>query len=188
MHRLKLLIVVAFMLVFAAGWSLGTAMERAHYSSMSAPTTQPIHRQHPPQDGSWLKRELGLSADQDAKIREIWAPLASARGKYMDQWQQINRDRDDAVRNLLSADQKVAMDSIYSEAEAEQAALEGRRDKEYKDAVAKTNELLTPDQQKKYSNILAHQHGDHGRFPPRSMAPASGPGGPPPPHGNREPH
>ena len=195
MARLKLLIVVAFVAMFIAGWVMGTATEREHSSKPS--TTQP--HQKPPHPGSegWLGNQLGLTADQDAKIKDIWAPLASARSKYMDQWQQINRDRDEQVRNLLTADQKAAMDSLYSEAEAEQIALEGRREKEYKDAVAKTNELLSPEQQKKYANILAHQHGgDRGHFPRNGgPGPSSGPGGPGgpggPPHDHphdHEPH
>ncbi len=196
MARLKLLIVVAFVAMFVAGWIMGTATERAKFVS-KPPTTQPNHPNHPPQPGSqgWLRNQLGLSADQDDKIKAIWAPLASARSKYMDQWQQINHDRDESVRNLLTADQKAAVDAIYSESEAEQFALEDRRDKEYKDAVTKTKELLTPEQQKKYENILAHQHGDRGRFPhnggpggPGGPPNGPGPGGPPPHDRGHEPH
>src|SRR5215203_2420557 len=95
MNRLKTLVVVASLVMFAAGAVVGMLGRRATGES------------------SYLARELDLTTEQREKMRAIWSDaMAKAPPPPDEQMRGVERERMKAVRELLTPDQAVAYDAL----------------------------------------------------------------------------
>ncbi|MCK4376518.1 MAG: periplasmic heavy metal sensor [Candidatus Brocadiae bacterium] len=154
MTKAKAVLLVCVVLVFAAGAAVGrlTARHRSHGGRRS-----------------WLTGQLDLTPEQGEKMREIWSeamePLANSR----EERQRVLRERDEAVRGLLDEDQVPEYDRIHEELAARLKEMGARRREAFEEAVARTREILTPDQRVKYDEM--HSRGRRGRFGPGRRGP-----------------
>ncbi len=159
MNRAKVIILVCFVTAFAIGVGTGTASRRL----MKRPDRE-----------SWLTRELGLTQEQQEKMKEIWS---TAGMEGVRQWREkriaLGRERDEAMQGLLSEEQKAQYQAIVKSYEEKVAALEKEAAESFEAMVAKTKEILTDEQKAKYDAFLSR-----GPRPGQPGGPGRGLGGP----------
>ncbi len=158
MTRTKAVLLVSFVLVFVAGLAAGRLTARR----------RPRHRGR-----SWLTSELNLTPDQRDQMQEIWSEATRQPRAPREDWAQARRERDEAVRELLSDEQTEEYDRIIREREERRQAMADRRRKAFEDAVARTKEILTPEQRAKYDEIRSRmpERGRRGPFGPGMRGP-----------------
>ncbi len=171
MKKAKLLLTLSLVLTFAAGLALGCLLERGRGS-----------RHRPGRRQSWLARELDLTPEQEQQMHAIWSEAMGQLGMPRGERRQAPRDeREQAIRDLLTDEQEVQYDRIQADFERSLAALADEGKQAFDRAVARTKEILTPEQRAKYEEMLGRMR-EHGRRGP------PGPGmGPPGRRPRREP-
>jgi len=140
MNKTRLIVSVAFLVVFAAGLTGGLAL-----------------RATPPKPGperSRLARDLNLTPEQEKQACAIWEGMRDAGRSSWERRDSLRHDRDEKVRALLTEEQKASYESILKDYSAKTAELSKEREKRYQDAVEKTKKLLNADQMKKYEELL----------------------------------
>lgn len=143
----RLIVITGFIIAFLAGTMAGMVFRHD-----SGPGARP-----PGGRESFIGSQLGLSADQQAKMKAIWQdvshrPDRSKRG-------QIRKDQEEAIAKLIHPEDRPAYDKVVADCHAklDQMDTEGR--KSFQQAVEKTKAILTPDQLKKYDVLLARNDG-----------------------------
>jgi len=143
MTRTKVVLIVSFLLVFAAGTALGVLITRFRTS----------HRHR-----SWLTAELKLTPDQQDQIRKIWSEtMRSGFGKQSDRRKAAAQERNQATLSLLSEDQRSRYDAIQQEYGRKIEELSQERKRAFEDATQRTKRILTPEQALKYDELLKTQ-------------------------------
>jgi Spy/CpxP family protein refolding chaperone len=165
MTKTKILLVVVFLVTFAAGAVAG----RLSWESGSRPPRP-----------SFLAAELDLTADQREQMHKIWTEVMDEGGRR--QWDQrrvLGQDRDAAIAALMTAEQKPQYEKILQDYTRKVDELSQERKKAFDQAVEQTKQILTPEQAAKYEEMLK-------KMPERGGFRGS-PGGPPgpPPWGER---
>jgi Spy/CpxP family protein refolding chaperone len=166
MTKTKAILALTFLLVFAAGAVVGMVRQRAF-----------VGAHHPPDRGSFLTKELGLTPDQQDKMRQIWSELGPGRGGDRDHWdrrREYQKERDDAIQALLTPEQKVRYDAVRKHYDERVAELGKERTLAFQRAVEQTKSILTPEQAAKYESFLNKRREGMGPGP----GPGPGPGGP----------
>ena len=101
MNKTRIIILVSFALVFAAGAAVGLLVARSA---------------QPPRRGSWLAHEFDLTPEQQEQMRKIWSEvMSSARRNGRERRQALRTERDKAVQALLSEEQKVQYEEVMQE-------------------------------------------------------------------------
>ena len=156
----KLVVIIGFLISFAAGLMLGQMQGRRHLIARSdrpAETTRPAHR------GSWLTSELGLSPDQQKQMDKIWSETAGrGRREIEERRRQIRIERDEALAGLVRPDDKPRYEKILEHYHQQQRALESEMRANFESAVERTKALLTPEQRAKYDALLKRHQWDRG--------------------------
>ena len=135
--RLMLILIAAFAVTLAAGLAVGYAI-RSY-----------THR--PPRRFPDLK----LTAEQTGKMDEIWnAVMRDARKLQSEQRQALQKQREEAVRALLTEEQKLKYDGVLKDYAGRMAELGKAREKTFQEAVEKTKLILNAEQRKKYEDWL----------------------------------
>lgn len=165
MNKAKLLLVLAFMVVCAAGAVVGTAVDRR---VRPAPVVAPF---------DWLTPE------QAAKMKSIWNPVGDLRRKVFGERRQLEHDRREDFEKLLTPEQLAAYKKIQQDYETKFKTLDDQLHQAAHDADLKSRALLTPEQLAKYDSIRAKM-GTPGMGPPPGFGPAGM--GPHPRHGDRD--
>jgi hypothetical protein len=101
-----------------------------------------------------LSAELRLSADQRDQIRQIWEQVRTQNQASVEDAESINAWRDNQVLKLLTDDQKKEFQKIHLEYYDRWTAMNSKREQAFREAVAKTKQLLNEDQKKRYDQIL----------------------------------
>ncbi len=176
MTKTKVILVAAFLLMFAAGGSVGMLVTR------SSPQPEPPHE-------SWWMSELNLAPEQREQMRTIWEEVMGtsfrAEGERRAALQQ---EREAAVLALLTEEQRGKYAAVLQEYSRKMDDLSQDRKRAFDEAVARTKKILTPEQAAKYDELMKKQR-DRGPGGPGGFhggrrhhtAPASGPWAPPPP-------
>ena len=168
MSKAKLILIAAFAVTLIAGGVAGYAIRSsAHHSSRPPsdggrrdPGARPPRERFP---------DLKLTAEQSAKMDEIWTALRdSSTSRSRDQRQAFQKQREEAVRAILTEEQKIRYDAVLKDFADRIAELGKAREKAFQEAVEKTKAILNAEQQKKYEEWLKSLHEDRR------------PGGPPP--------
>jgi Spy/CpxP family protein refolding chaperone len=143
--KAKAIMALAFLLSFAAGGAVGWIVGRAAPREPS---------------GSRLARELGLTPEQSDKMRKIWTEVMQDSGRqFGERRQALQKQRDEAVRALLTEQQKPQYEEVTQDYTRKQAELSKEREKLFQTAVEKTKEILTPEQRVKYEELLKNRSG-----------------------------
>ena len=149
MRRSTLILSTAAVLVLSAGLVVG------RLSTMLKPPA-------PPQDHNrgWFQDTLGLSAEQRKNMDGVWADVKQQVDKINDRRHATDKDRDTAVRALLTPEQLAAYDKIFADTHAKHLELDKERETLFHTANDKSRALLTTDQQVKWDAMQKDMH-DH---------------------------
>ena len=130
----------AICLVFASGVGVGVVGRRA---------LRPIKFQ------SVLVEELDLTPDQRQKIQQIWKTVAeNVSPPPMAEIQKADAERQQAIDQLLTPEQRLQYSQIQQRFENRVRALDGNQTR-VAQAEERTKQLLTPAQRQKYEQLLA---------------------------------
>lgn len=162
------MMLVSFAVVFAAGVVAGLLLARS---------ARPAHRR------SWLASELGLTPEQQQQMRKIWSEpdQRSAMRGDLERRRALRQWRDEALRALLTEEQKARHDALVHQYEQKLAELNEERRKAFEETMERTKEILTESQRKKYEKLLEWRHGLRGRTggePPHERGVRPGGGAP----------
>lgn len=139
MTRTKIALLLSFALVFAAGVVVGRV----------------AWRRPPGRHRSWLSDELNLTAEQREQMREIWSETMRGPGaEHGGSRRALAEKREEAVRELLTAEQLEQYERIQQEHEQALRSLAEQREEAFHDAVERTKEMLTPEQRRKYEEMM----------------------------------
>ena len=166
----KLAVIFGFLIAFAAGLTVGMATRTAGLASPAAPTspaTRPAGRGGP----GFLIAALSLTPQQADKLREIWSKPPGPHD-FDERRGQLRRERDEAVLALVPAADRSRYDEVQKNYKEQADAIEHEMRAGFEDKVTKTKEILTPEQQAKYEEILKQHCGARGGRG------SGGPGGP----------
>ncbi|HWB54506.1 MAG TPA: hypothetical protein VG722_09945 [Tepidisphaeraceae bacterium] len=153
MNKTIVTILLGFLLTFAAGVVVGLVPAR----HMFPPP--------PPPDRSWLADQLHLTKDQRDQMQQIWSEvMPHPRDQMMDKRHELQRQRDDAVRDMLTPEQRKKFDDIVHTYDQSFADLQKERGKAIQEAIARTKLILNPEQRQKYEEILKHREADHANW------------------------
>ena len=176
MTKTKILLVVVFLVTFAAGAVAG----RLYWQSG-----------HRPPGPSFLAAELNLTSEQREQMHNIWTEVMGDGGRR--QWDQrkvLGQERDAAIAALMTAEQKPQYEKTLQDYTRKLDEQAQERKKAFDQAVERTKQILTPEQAAKYEELLKKMP-ERGGFggppggPPGGSPPWSDRGGPR--HGPREP-
>ena len=102
-----------------------------------------------------------MTAEQRAKMDEIWnAVMRDSRKLQSEQRQAFQKQREEAVRAILTEEQKVKYDAVLKDYADKMAELGKAREKAFQEAVEKTKLILNAEQQKKYEEWLKNWRED----------------------------
>lgn len=179
LSRLKILLVPTVVLVLAAGMVIGRIS-----SKLPVAATQPTEK-----PGGWFDEQLNLSADQRKQMDAIWGDVRQNMGKTFEGRQTIDKERDQAIRDLLSDDQKKQYDAIYESYRAKRTEMDKQREKMFADANQRSRALLNEEQQKRWDVLSKERQGRGrgGRGGRPGSQPSTRPFGGPGQHGPGEP-
>jgi Spy/CpxP family protein refolding chaperone len=162
MTKAKLILIIAFVVALAAGVVVG-------FTIRSLP-----HRPHN------RFPDLKLTAEQKTQMHEIWSAVMRNSLKLQDEQRQaFQKQRDKAIRAILTDEQKAKYDEALKhwDSESKKAeldkALENAREKAFQEAVEKTKPILNAEQRKKYEEWLKSRREERhpGGPPPQPMKP-----------------
>lgn len=162
----KLIVILGFLISFAAGMVIGTRthglLDQSNAAPTRPPTTTPSDRRT---RGGWLSQELGLSVEQRSQLDKIWSAMASKGGNdHEDLRREYRSERDTAIADLVPAARLGEYDQIINTYQDRLAALETESREAYQHAVEQTRQILTAEQRLRYEEILKkHKWGSRDR-------------------------
>jgi Spy/CpxP family protein refolding chaperone len=152
MKRSRQVFLITAVLVLCAGVVVGRLTARLSVEP------SPPQAGHPP---SWLADQLDLSAEQRQQMDAIWAAAITQMHNSGREQHDLDRQRDDAIRALLSSDQEMMYDEINDTYRSERQQLEKERDALIKSAEERSRALLTDAQKAKWDTLPKPMHGRH---------------------------
>jgi hypothetical protein len=176
-------LMLAFVLTLGAGVVVGMAAGRhTPGAALQVPTTHPAESR----GGGWLPDTLGLNADQREKLKAIWTETVQGPSQHAaaSKRSQLLKERDEALFNLLTDEQKVQYKQEMADYSAKLSELKKEREKAIQEAVERTELILNDKQREKYEQILKEHgpfpHGEHDRQAHGGPHGHNGPGHGPP--------
>ena len=161
MTKAKILLVLAFIVVCAAGVVVGTAVD---WRVRPAPVRGPFDPLH-------------LSHEQEAQVRAAWEQVAQQRGKMFHERRQAEDRRWDAIQKLFTPEQKQQYDQIQNEYHQQTRELEDQLSSAVAQATDKMKTILTPEQFKKWDQMRKDHGFGHDKHGPSMGTPGMGPPG-----------
>src|SRR5215469_5218046 len=113
MNMVKFLLVLAFLVVLAAGAVVGMAVDRQLRNAPVSPTEVP--RPHPDPRASWKQFDQSLTSEQRDKMKTIWSEVDKARRDRFTVRRELAQKRDQDVLGLLSPEQRTKFDAIQQQ-------------------------------------------------------------------------
>ncbi|HAI11046.1 MAG TPA: hypothetical protein DCM28_05035 [Phycisphaerales bacterium] len=139
MKKTSVMLSLAFVLVFAAGVTVGT-----------------VSRQHhkPPKDfGAFLAEKLDLTAQQQTQMKSIWSNAMKRDKNGRSDYKELRDQRDAAINALLGTSQMVEYQAIIDTYKDQFNKLRQSRRDAIDNAVAQTRKILTPKQLELYDKM-----------------------------------
>jgi len=171
MTRSKTILLTAFVLVLSAGvvvgrlWTQLPAMEAPHPAAGGPPP-------------SWLADQLDLRAEQRRQMDAIWADTKQQIDKAFERRQQLDRERDQAIQELLTPAEWQAYGKIMEDFHNRRMEFDKQRRQLIHDANERSQALLDDGQKKKWEALRnAHDHAWHGPRGQENQRPATMPAG-----------
>ena len=148
MKMTKVALVLAFLVVMAAGAVVGMAVDRS--IPQQTQVTKPIHPRPP---GPHFPQ---VSKEQSEEIRKIWSGVDALRQERFNTRHTIEAKRLEDIQNLLATapELKAKYDQIQSNYRADVQKVEDDFQKAVHKAEQDTLALMTPEQQKEYTDFM----------------------------------
>ncbi len=179
MSKAKAVILVCFVVAFAAGVLLGSVLGRRTVPPVE-PTPAEGGRRH---RGPSLSEQLQLTPEQREQMKEMWEAMAQAGRRNRERRMELQRERDRAVKDLYTEEQLTEYERVVQEYETQIEELNEQRRKGFEDVRERTRAILTPEQRQKYDEMLERFERPGPRGPGRRSGtgppPGPGPAGPP---------
>ena len=177
----KVMVVIGFLIAFAAGLAVGVEMRRPSVAQGPAPvepptrtTTGPSTRRSP---GGWFASELKLTPEQRKKMDAIWSEVARGGREEMEKKRDaLRRQRDEAILALVGPDKKEQYDQILKDYDEQRRTAEREMRGRFEKAVEETKLVLDAEQREKYEKLLARHRPPNDRDG-RGRGGPRGPGG-----------
>ena len=148
MTRTRAVIILCFVVAFAAGISGGLAVSRR-------PRQQHRH--------AFLVEQLDLTPEQADRIRDIWSQSREElRATMAGPREALEQEREDAIRAFLTDDQLALYEQVMEHYRRQREALGDRRREIIAQAVERTKEALTHEQRAKYETLLEERRNQGG--------------------------
>ncbi|HXE51677.1 MAG TPA: Spy/CpxP family protein refolding chaperone [Tepidisphaeraceae bacterium] len=154
MIRAKYVLILAFLLVCAAGASVGVVVDRQVHA--------PRPRENPKRGFAGM---LNLTPEQQEKMKSIWSKVEQVRNQTFHERHDIEQQRESDVVSLLSKEQKEQYDQIQQRHRQQVEALKTEMGQAVHEAEQETRAMLNPEQQKKYDEFRARMGPPHGPGP-----------------------
>ena len=157
---LKFLLILGFAVAFGAGLVIG--LEHRN------PVQEPAASQPTSRGGGgpgFLRSELNLTPEQQQQMKEIWDTVHKKSREQEAMRGQIKRERDEQIAALIRPEDKDKYNDILKTYSERQEAIGRQIQAAFQSAVAQTEQILSPEQLKKYKQIMANHRGpgpDHG--------------------------
>jgi len=135
----------------------------------------------PPPSGhgpnNWMSEQLKLSADQKQQMDSIWNDTKPKIEKTFERQQLMDRERDEAIADLLGPAQWAAYSKLINDFRARRKDIDSERADLFKDANERSRALLNDDQKKAWDEFSRggrdRRHGGRGSSTkPSSTQPA----------------
>lgn len=150
----RVILIVCFLIAFAAGLAVGIQSRR--------PGPPPGDR--PGRHSGWLAGELNLTPQQQEQLKVIWSETAMRGGREReDRHRECSRDRDAQIAELVRPEDRPKYDEIMRKHAERKAALDREWRSAFDAAVEKTKQILTPEQRVKYETMLKHHEAERGQ-------------------------
>lgn len=161
MTKTRILIIVCFLVAFAAGISGGLVVGR-----------RPGRRGPPP----FLVQQLDLTPEQAEQVRDIWSEARdSLRASLMARREALEQVREGAMLSILTPDQVALYQEVMTNYWDERDRLAEERRAAVDEAIEQTKRVLTDEQKAKYETLLEERRKEGGppwgrgrRLDPRS--------------------
>jgi len=157
MKMTKFLLVLAFLIVMAAGAVVGMAVDRQ--LRQAAPVVEP------PRQRAQGPKFPKLDPEQTVKFKAIWDKVDGVVRSGRDSFRELERQRHDEVRALLNPDQIQKVSEIDTRVKNDEQKLNGELVAATQVAEQETLAMMSPEQQKEYKDYRAWQQA-HGRRGP----------------------
>lgn len=110
-----------------------------------------------PASNASLSETLHLSAEQNKKMQDIWAPMQSRSLDYVAQAHQIQVEEDKEILAMCSDEQKLKFQQIRERSKQRLNDLEKDRIDAFRRAVAETKAILDKKQNDTYEAIIQNR-------------------------------
>jgi hypothetical protein len=157
--KATIVLVLAYILALAAGTTSGLLADR-----LRAPLPQGSKAP--------LAAQLDLTPAQVEEMRGIWENVSGNLDGYYHRAQDIQRQRDQALVDILTDDQKTKFAIMDKEYVKRYDALKDERDAAFRQALTKTEAMLSDTQRARYEQIVRERIGS---FPFQQGAAATEP-------------
>jgi DNA-binding TFAR19-related protein (PDSD5 family) len=147
-RKTRWVIVAAFMLTLLGGVAAGMLASR--FFKVPAPAAASV-------GAVPLSEELNLSTAQTEQIRPIWEGMRSEVNDCYRQAQAIDQQRQQALLQLLTPEQKERYSHIDQTYADRYTALTARRQALFDQAIVRTKALLNDGQKHEYEKILSRR-------------------------------
>ena len=145
----RLVVIIGFVVSFAAGFAVGHKWHQGEPPKADRPSP-----------GGWLAAELKLTPEQRKQLDEIWSETARRGGSDRDEHRgRLYRERDEAIVALIRPEDRPKYEAIQKRHAEEVSAMGADWRKSFDTAVARTKEILTPEQRQRYEELLARRDG-----------------------------
>ena len=139
MSKVKAFLVLAFLVVFAAGAVVGT-VHKTPPAQVGPPPPPPFQKLH-------------LTPDQERQMHAIWSGVMALHHQVNDERRQIDHDRQAAFEALLSPDQAAQYHQLQQRFANQSQALDDQVKQAVHEAEDRTRAMLTPEQVPIYEQI-----------------------------------
>lgn len=157
MTKTRVILVISFLLAFAAGLALGRLSGE-----------QRLQADRPPP--SRTADELNLTDEQREKLSAIWDAMRPLGQQHRDARNEARQQRETKIRDLLSEDQLHQFEQIQEEFRKANEGIDAERRTAFERAREQTKAILTEAQREKFDRMF--------RDRPRGGEDRGGPGGP----------
>jgi len=148
--RFEIILILVTVLSLGAGLMAGLLTSRLPVG----PATQPVPVISNPLDHTPLVQELNLTTEQREQMKQIWESAKTGAIRTYTDAENLQKDRDDAILQILSEEQKAQFQRIAKDYADRYGQLQASRNKVFDQAVEKTLALLNDTQKAKYREIL----------------------------------
>jgi len=167
MTKVKLIVIMGFLLAFGAGLVVGIVGSRRWIASAGATQTDTVPTQ-PTTRRAGLTQMLKLTPEQAEKWRMVVDPASKEmRHQHEERRNAIRKTRDDAILALLSVPHQAEFQRIMSDYNAASAQLERERPRDFEkmreQLRPQIRQILNDEQWNRYEEFFKRMREDHRR-------------------------